>query len=147
VAVLAGVTTSNMRRVLAGGSETVMAGVAGSNNLRVINGYHRREHIRRMAVFTEIRRLNVCRVLSGCVGTVMATNAITADVQVIEIRGQPTGRAMTVVAGDTALNMGRVLASGSNAIMAGAAGPYYLGVIDCHHWYENVRVMAVLTDI
>ena len=100
MAVLSGITTCNMRRVLAGGGDAVMAGIAGSNDLRVINGHHRREHIRGVAVFTEIRRLNVCRVFAGSICAIVAPNTISADVQMIEIRRQPASRAVTIIAGN-----------------------------------------------
>ena len=83
--VIAGVATGDMCRGLADGSDTVMAGDTGSNYLRVIDGQRRCKHIGRVAVLADIRCLNVCRIFAGCVRTVMTADAVTGDVDVIEI--------------------------------------------------------------
>jgi len=74
-----------MRRVLACGGDTVVAGAAGADNLGVIDAHHRNKDIGRMAVFTHIRRLNVCRAFAGRIRAVVAADAVAGDVHVIEI--------------------------------------------------------------
>ena len=54
VAVVTGVATGDMCRLLADGNNTVMAGYAGPNDLGVINGHHRRKYIRGMAILADI---------------------------------------------------------------------------------------------
>ena len=39
-----------------------------------------------MTVFTDVRRLNMRRALAGRLRAVMAVNAVTRDVRVIEVR-------------------------------------------------------------
>ena len=147
VTVVAGVAAGYVRRVLAGGNDAVVAGGTTSNHLRVIDGHDGRKHIRGVAVVTDIRRLDVCRVLTGCVRTVVAAKTVAGDVQVIEIRGQPADCAVAVIAIVTAGYMRRVLAAGNDAVVAGATTPDHLGVVDSHHGCKCSRGVAVLTDI
>ena len=100
-----------------------------------------------MAVFTDIGRLGMCRVLTGCVRTVMAADTVTGNVDVIEIRGYPGDRAVTVIAVVAAGDVCRVLASSTDAVVAGATSTKNLGVIDHYHGHEHSRGMAVFTDI
>ncbi len=44
-----------------------------------------------VAILTDIRCQNMCGALACCFDTVVTTYAVTRDVQVIEIRGQPAG--------------------------------------------------------
>ena len=57
-------------------------------------------------------------VFAGCLGAVMAADAVTKDVYVFEIRGYPGGCDVTVITGITAGNMRRILAGRSNAVVA-----------------------------
>ena len=87
MAVVAGVGTRNVSRVLAGGRDAVVTGTATPDHLSVIDGHHGREDICAVAVFTDIRRQNVSRVLASCIRSVMATDTVAAYVYVVEIRG------------------------------------------------------------
>ena len=86
VTIVAGVATGNVRQVFANGDDAIMAGAASPNDLRVINGHYRREYVGRMAVLTNIRGLNVRRILAHCIRAVVATHAIAGDIDVIEVR-------------------------------------------------------------
>ena len=147
MAVVAGIAAGDMCRRLAGGNDAVVAGVATAEHLGVINSHHRRKYISCVAVLTDIRSLNVCRVLAGCVGTVMAAGAVSGDIHMIEICWQPTNRTVAVVASVTAFNMGWVLTCGRYTVMAGATSTNYLGVIDNHHRRKHIRRVTVLADI
>jgi len=100
-----------------------------------------------MAVFADIRCAYVSGILAGRFGTVVAADAITHDIQVVKIRGQPAKRAVAVVAGIAAGDMSLVLARCRSAVMAGAAHAYHLGVINGHHRRKDVGCMTVLTHI
>ena len=63
-----------------------MAGIAGANDLGMVDAHYRRENIGRMAVFADIRRLNVPAVLAGCFRAVMAAHTVAGDIQMIEVR-------------------------------------------------------------
>ena len=54
MAIVASITARDMRRVLAGRRDAVMAGIAGSDDLRVIDGHYRRKHVCRMAVLADV---------------------------------------------------------------------------------------------
>jgi hypothetical protein len=60
----------------------------------------------------------------------VATNAVSGDVYVIEIRRQPCHRGMTIVTSVVAVNMSWMLACRSEPVMAGAAGAQDLGMVD-----------------
>jgi hypothetical protein len=86
MAVVAGIAAGDMRRSLADRSDAVMAGIAGSDDLGVVDGHHGRKNIRGVAVFANIRRSNMCRVLADRFRTIVATNTVTADIYVIKVR-------------------------------------------------------------
>ncbi len=113
----------------ADGNRAVMTGVTRSQNLCVVHDRHGSKQIRVVAVLTNIGRLNVRRILACCLCTVVATYAVTNNIYMVEQCWQPTNRCVAVVAGVRTCNVGRMFAHGGNAIMAGAAGPYNLGVI------------------
>ena len=145
--VVAGIAAGDMRRVLADRNDAVMAGGTGSQYLRVINSHHGREQIGGMAVFADIRCLNVVRVLTDRLRAVVTTDTVARDIQVIEVRRQPANRAVTIVTGIAAGDMRRVLANGNGAIVAGDASPDYLGVIDGQYWRKNIRRVTVFADV
>ena len=84
-----------------------------------------------MAVLADIGRRDVGRALAGCVGAVVAADAVARDVHVIEIGREPGDGRVAVVAIIAARDMSRVLAGCRVAVMTGNAGSEYLGVV--HH--------------
>ena len=109
VTVIAVVTTRNVGRMFAGGSDAVMAGSASPDYLGVIDDENWLPHSWRVAVFTDVRRQWMCWTLARCVRTVMAVDAVARNGRVIECRGQPASGGVTVIAGVTARNMRRML--------------------------------------
>ena len=85
--VVAGVAARNVCRVLSGGNDAVVTRATISDYLGMIDGKHRGENIRVVAVLADIRCLNVCRVFAGRVRAVMAAGTVTGDIDVVEIRG------------------------------------------------------------
>ena len=67
MAIITVVATGNMRRVLARCNDAVMAGAAAANDLGMIDDYYGHKHRGAMAVFTDVRCLDVrrgsCRLL------------------------------------------------------------------------------------
>lgn len=90
VTIVAIITAVHVGRVLAGRRYTVMTGTACPQYLRMINRKHGCPDIRVMAVLAHVRSLNMRRTLARCLHAVVATNAISRDVYVVEIRRQPT---------------------------------------------------------
>lgn len=126
---------------------SVVTGRAGPQYLAVVNGENGREHIRRMAVFTYVGRLYVCRVLARSVRAVMAAEAVARNIHVIEIRRQPGNCAVTVIAVVAAGNMIRRLACGSDTIVTRPARAQHLRMVDHHNRRKHIRGMAVFTDV
>ena len=83
--IITGFTACEMRRVLTDCGDAVVTGVAGAYDLCVINCEHWREDICVVAVFTDITGLNVRQVLAGRIYAIVAVDAISGDVQMIEI--------------------------------------------------------------
>ena len=146
MAIVASVAACNVGRMLAGGYDAIVTGVAGTDDLRVINGEHRREYVGVVAVFTDITCLNVRLVFACCLHTVVTVDAISGDIQVIEIRRQPSSRRVAVVTSIAADQMIQVFAASDNAIVAGPTISDNLHVIDKVSRRERIGVMAVLTD-
>lgn len=51
----------------------------------MVDGADRCPDIGGVAVLADIARLNVCEIFAGCIGTVMAVNAVIRDIDVIEV--------------------------------------------------------------
>ena len=115
--------------------------------LRVIDRKHRRKHVGRVAVFANIRSLNMCRVFAGCVSAVVAAGTVAGDIHVVEIRWQPASRAVTVIAVIATGDVCRRLTGGDDAIMTSAASADHLGVIDNDHGHKHGGAVAVFTNI
>ena len=90
--VVAIIATGDMRWVLACRNDAVMTGAASADDLSVVHGVGRNPDIGVMAVFANFCCQNVCWVLAGCFNAVVAARTIAGDADVVEIRGQPTGR-------------------------------------------------------
>ena len=119
-------------------SDTVMARAAGPQYLCVVDSKGRRPHIRIVAILTDIGCQNMCCALTRCFDTVVTTYAVTRDIKVIEIRGQPGDRGMTIITIVAARNVCRILAGRGNSVMTGAARSQDLSVIDSKHWHPDV---------
>ena len=80
-------STVYMRRRLPGRNHAVMTRPASSEYLGVIDGEGRRPNIRRMAVFANIRRLNMRERFTGGFNAVMTADAVAGDIDVIKVCG------------------------------------------------------------
>ena len=119
-----------MCRALADGSGTVVAGATGAENLAMIDGRRGSENCRGVAIFANVRRLHMRRVLAGRIRAVMAANTVVGNTRMIENYLRPADRVVAVIAGVTTGNMRRMLAGGNNAIVTGTAIAYHLCVIN-----------------
>lgn len=147
MAVVAVVAAVDVILIFPGCLHAVMARAAGAQDLRVVNGKYGGKHIGRMAVFTNVARLNVRRSLARRVSTVVAAEAVARDVDMVEVRGQPANRRMTVVAVVAAGDVIQVFPGGREAIMAGAARAQNLRMVDHVRRRPDVAVVAVLAHI
>lgn len=62
-----------------------MAGATTTQNLGVIDCHHGRKYISRVAVFTDVRCLYMGWILANRIRAVVAADAVTSDIHVIEI--------------------------------------------------------------
>lgn len=83
------IATANMRWILAYRDRVVMARDAGTDDLGVIDSVHRGKDNVVVAVLAHCGALYMCRGLADRIHTVVTTDAVTNDVDVVEIRRYP----------------------------------------------------------
>ena len=71
-----------------------------------------------MAVLAQIAGRNVIGVFADRIGSIVATKTIVRNIGVIEIRGNPASRRMTVVTGVAAGDVALILAGRDCAVVA-----------------------------
>ncbi len=86
MAIIAVVAARDVSRVFARCRNAVMAAIAGTQYLGVIDRHDRRPQICGVAVLADIRRLHVSRIFSCRVRAVMAAHAVPGNVYVAEVR-------------------------------------------------------------
>ena len=86
VAVVTRIAGVQVRWSLAGGRNSIMTGPASSDDLRVIDCKHRYEYVCRMTVLADVGGLDVGNILADGLRAVVATDTVTADIYVVEIR-------------------------------------------------------------
>ena len=84
--VVAIVAAGDVCRVFAGCDDAIVTGAAGTQNLCVVYRVSGHPGVRVMAVFANIRRLNVSGIFAGGFRTVVAAKAVAGNANVIEIR-------------------------------------------------------------
>jgi len=146
VAVVAVIAAINVCRVLASCRDAVMAGAANAHNLRVVDSEYGREHICVVTVLAHVGRLNVRRTFARGFRAVVAVDAVTGDVDVIEVSGQPAGGRVTVVASVAAGDVGWILAGRGKTIMAGATSTRNLRMVDSVCRRKRVGVVTIFAD-
>ena len=82
-----------------------------------------------MAVLADIGRRDVGRMLAGCVGAVVAADAVARNIRMIEVSWNPGHGRVAVIAIVAARDVGRVHARSRDAHKTGNAGSKYLGVV------------------
>lgn len=147
VAIVAVIARRNMSWMLACSRRAIVAGPAAANDLRVIDRIGGRKGVGVMAVFADVARLYMTWALAHGIDAVMAARTVSGDSRMIEVCGPPGDGRVAIVTGVAACNMGRVLASCDNAIMAIAAGPDDLRVINGEDWREYIGVVTVFANI
>ena len=117
VAIVAGIAAREVRWVLTSCNYAIVTGATGADDLGMVDAKHGRKYVGVMAVLANVAGLNMRKVLADGIHAVMAVNAATGDIQMIEIRWEPCHRRMTVVTGFAAGDMRRVLAGCCDAVM------------------------------
>lgn len=140
-------TGGDVRDILARGNRAVMAGRAGARDLRVINttgGLECRSHVTTLA---GIGCGDVCGVLASGTGAVVATEAITGDAIVTEVRRLPRRRRVATTAVRSGNDMPGRLAGGSGAVVARGAAAGHLRVINLGSRFPHSRCMTALAGV
>ncbi len=104
--------------VLAGGGYAVVTRGTRAQHLGMVDSNDRHPGSRCVAVFADIGRTYMRRVLAGCIGTVMASEAIAGDVYVIEVGRNPRDGSVAVIAVVAARDVCRILADRGGSIVA-----------------------------
>ena len=89
MAVIAVIAAGDMRWILAGCNDTIVARTASADYLGVIHCVRWNPDIGIVTIFANFCCQNMRRVLAGRFNTVVAACAITGDTNVVEVRGQP----------------------------------------------------------
>jgi len=125
----------------------VVAGTACTNDLYVVNSKSGCPNVGVVTILANFCCQNVRGVLTGRFDTVMTAGAVTGNPNVVEVRWQPAGCRMTVVALIAAGNVGRVLSSCCNTVMTRAAGAKYLSVVNGEDWLKTDSAVAVFANV
>ena len=112
----------------------------------MVDSIRRREDNVVVAVLADICGLDVGRVFTDRLATVMATETVVHNVCVIECCRYPPDRCMTIVAIISTGDMRRRFPRRNRAVVAGRAGTHDLGMVDNIGRCEENVVVAVLTD-
>ncbi len=96
----------------------------------MIDGKCGLESGRIVAVFTDIRCLDVHQAFSSCRCAIVAADAISNDAGMIKQGGEPTGRVVAVVALVIRRDMGRRFSCRLNTVVTGDAAARQRRVVD-----------------
>lgn len=145
--IIAILAARNVCRMFPYCDDAIVASATGADDLRMVyckSGYPNR---RIVAVFADVRRVNMCRVLAGGVGTVMTACAVAGDIDVIKVCRQPGNRRMAILAIITAANVRRMLASRQRPIMAASTGTQDLGMVDRVHRRKHIAGVTIFAYV
>ena len=145
--IVAGITASKMRWVFAGGRRAVVAGETRTDDLSVIDGVRRCEGDSIMAVDAQVSRIDVRQVFTDGIGAIMAADAITRDVGMVEVGRSPRRGRMAIVTGVAACKMRRVLAGCNSAVVAGEAGSDDLCMVHCIGRCPGNAAVAIFANV
>ena len=90
-----------------------------------------------VARLAKIGGLHMRRILPDCGRAIVAAEAVSGDVCVIEVGGHPPGRGVTIVTGVSAGDMRRVFTHCDRTVVTARAGANDLGVINGIRWYKE----------
>lgn len=147
VAIITVVATGEVRRVFSRRGNTVMTRTTTAKYLRMIHPVCWLKSDRVMTVFANIGCLYVRLVLASRLRSVVTTNAVAGDVDVVKVGWGPARRQMAVTAVIAAGDMVRVFARRNRSIVAGATRAEHAVVIHRECRREGIGRMAIFTNI
>ncbi len=146
MAVVAVITARKVRRGFATGNDVVMAGNAGTNDLRMVHCNGRLPERRAMTILTGIRRLNMRHALAARLVAVMAVETIRRVAGVIKYRRHPGRGLVAVIAHFVRNNVVGRLAACIHTVVAGSTRLHYGGVVHVRYGTPRGRCMAIGTE-
>jgi len=123
-----------------------VAGRTGTDDVAVIDAGDRDPAAGAVAVLTDTVGLDVCGVLAGGIGAIVASRAVAGNVGVVKDRTVPTGGVMAVFTDIAITQVAGVLASGRGTVVAGEAGADDVGVSNPDDWNPAAGAVAVFTQ-
>ncbi len=100
-----------------------------------------------MAVLTSIGRLDMGRVLAGSIRSVVTTETVADNIEMIEVGRDPAIGRVAVITSVAAAYVCRVLVRGDRAIVAGRAGADDLIVVDSVGRHKDKIVVTVFAQV
>lgn len=113
----------------------------------MIHPQHWCPHVGGMAGFTQLGGGNVRGGFTGGKSTIVATVTGVHYTGVTKDSARPACRGVTYIAGLGRRNMAGGFTRSNDAVVARLAGSQHLGMVDRHHWRENIRGMTGLANI
>lgn len=147
VAQVTGVVADDMVRRLTSCYHAIMAAIAGANDIRMIDPYHRGPSRIAVTILADIVGLDVGAVLTGYRGTIVATRTVSRYIGVIEIRRNPALGCMAIATLIYTYDMIRGLTCRSNAVVAVRTGALDVSMIDPGHGYPAVSAVAGVAEL
>lgn len=147
MAIVAGIATGNMRGRFAHGGCAVVAAGAGTEHVGMVHTRHRHPAGSAMAIYTEIGRLYMQRILAGRCHTVVATRTVGRGIAMIEDGTRPSGGVMAIITGVTAGNMRGRFTHGGCAVVAAETGAEHFVVIGTGDGCPGSRAVTTVAQI
>jgi len=133
--------------VLAGCGSPIVTARADADHMCVVHLRCWRERRDVVAVLAYVVGRNMAHGLADGVDVIVATDAVSGNVVVIEIGRQPGGRRMTVLAGIAAGYVPRRFAGNDCVVVAARTGTCHLQMIDCDDRSERDDRVTILADV
>ena len=98
VAIVTGISAGDVRRILTGCDIAIVARLAGSYDLSMVDHGRWRPEVHAMAIFAYSRGLYVRDIFARSIRAVVAAGAIAGNARVVEVRWRPGNGRMAIVA-------------------------------------------------
>ena len=134
MAIVTGFSAGDMCWCLAGRDIAIVAGLAGSYDLSMVDHGRWRPEVHAMAIFTDSCGQYVRVVFTGCVRAVVATGAIAGNARVVKVCWRPGNCCVAIVAVVTSREMCGMFAGRSDAVVTRTTTAEHLCVIHGIGW-------------
>jgi len=129
------------------GNGTVMAAFTSANDLGMVNVNDWYPRCSVMTGLAQLRRVDVCRSLARCIGTVMTAYAVVNNTRMIENNCCPVCCAMTGIAGRRGWNMVDSLTGCNHPVVTAFTGTQHFVMIHLERWRKGNSAVTGATII